>query len=112
MPRRVDQALSYALCGDQNSIQRDHKIAKLTGFDKPIIHGLCSYGISCRAVLKTILDYDQKANTGFEVRFSAPAYPGETQVVVMRQDEKMIPFRTTIKEHNVVSINNSKCTIT
>ncbi len=111
MPGRSDQALIYALCGDRNPIHRDPKIAKMAGFDKPISHGLCSYGISCYAVLKTLLDYDHEAITGFDVRFSSPAYPGETQVVEMWQDGKVISFRTSIKERDVVCINNGKCTI-
>jgi acyl dehydratase len=111
MPGRDDQALIYALCGDRNPLHRDPEFAKKAGFDKPIIHGLCSYGIACHAVLKTMLDYDHEAITGFDVRFSSPAYPGETQVVEMWQDDKVISFRTTIKERGVVVINNGKCTI-
>lgn len=111
MTGREDQALVYALCGDRNPLHRDPKIAKMAGFDKPIIHGLCSYGISCHAVLKTMLDYDHEAITGFDVRFSSPAFPGETQVVEMWKDDKVISFRTSIKERGVVVINNGKCTI-
>jgi len=111
MPGRVDQALLYALNGDRNPLHRDPVIAKKAGFDQPIIHGLCSYGIACHAVVKTMLDYDQSVITGFDVRFSAPAYPGETQVVEMWRDGKVISFRVTVKERNVVSIDNGRCTI-
>lgn len=111
MTNRKDQALLYALNGDRNPIHRDPEIAKKAGFEKPISHGLCSYGIACHAVVKTMLDYDQAAITGFDVRFSAPAYPGETHVVEMWKDGNVISFRTTIKERDVVCINNGKCTI-
>lgn len=110
MPGRKDQAMVYALCGDRNPLHRDPEFAKKAGFDVPILHGLCSYGISCHAVLKTMLDYDETRMTGFDVRFSSPVFPGETQVVEMWQDGKVISFRVRIKERDVVSINNGKCT--
>jgi acyl dehydratase len=111
MPGRVDQAMVYALCGDRNPLHRDPDFAKKAGFDVPILHGLCSYGIACHGVLKTMLDYDQAQMTGFDVRFSSPVFPGETQVVEMWKDDKVISFRVRIKERDVVSINNGKCTI-
>jgi len=110
MPGRVDQAMIYALCGDRNPLHRDPAFAKRAGFDVPILHGLCSYGIACHAVLKTMLDYDETRMTGFDVRFSAPVFPGETQMVEMWQDGKVISFRVRIKERDVISINNGKCT--
>jgi acyl dehydratase len=111
MPGRNDQALVYALCGDRNPLHRDPEFAKKAGFDKPILHGLCSYGIACHAVLKSMLGYDQTRITAFDVRFSAPVFPGETQVVEMWQDDNVISFRVRIKERDVVSINNGKCTV-
>lgn len=111
MPGRADQAMVYALCGDRNPLHRDPEFAKRAGFDRPILHGLCSYGIACHAVLKTMLDYDQTRITGFDVRFSSPVYPGETQVVEMWQDDDVISFRVRIKERDVVSINNGRCTL-
>ena len=111
MPGRKDQAMVYALCGDRNPLHRDPEFAKRAGFDVPILHGLCSYGIACHAVLKTMLDYDQTRMTGFDVRFSAPVFPGETQVVEMWKDDNVISFRVRIKERDVISINNGKCTV-
>ncbi|MDO8864017.1 MaoC/PaaZ C-terminal domain-containing protein [Haliea sp. E1-2-M8] len=109
MPGRNDQALIYALNGDRNPLHRDPTVAKKAGFDKPILHGLCSYGIACHAVLKTLLDYDQQSIKGFDVRFSAPAFPGETQVVEMWRDGNLISFRSTLKERNTVCIDNGRC---
>lgn len=111
MPGRADQAMVYALCGDRNPLHRDPDFAKRAGFDVPILHGLCSYGIACHAVLKTMLNYDNAAVAGFDVRFSSPVLPGETQVVEMWRDGKIISFRVRLKERNVVSINNGKCTV-
>ncbi|MCB1647555.1 MAG: MaoC family dehydratase N-terminal domain-containing protein [Pseudomonadales bacterium] len=111
MPGRVDQAMVYALCGDRNPLHRDPEFARKAGFDKPILHGLCSYGIACHAVVKTMLDYDQTRVAGFDVRFSSPVFPGETQIVEMWQDDNVISFRVKIKERDVISINNGKCTL-
>ena len=58
-----------------------------------------------------MLDYDHSAVASFDVRFSSPVYPGETQVVDMWRDGKVISFRTRIPDRNVVSINNGKCTV-
>ncbi|MBO6702322.1 MAG: MaoC family dehydratase N-terminal domain-containing protein [Pseudomonadales bacterium] len=111
LTQRDDQAMVYALCGDRNPLHRDPGIAAKAGFEKPILHGLCSYGIACHAVLKTMLDYDQTKMTSFDVRFSSPVLPGETHLVEMWKDDKVISFRTRIKERDVISINNGKCTI-
>ncbi len=111
MPQRSDQAMVYALCGDRNPLHRDPGIAKKAGFDVPILHGLCSYGIACHGVLKGMLDYDQTQVTGFDVRFSSPVFPGETQLVEMWKDDNVISFRVRIKERDVISINNGKCTL-
>lgn len=111
MPGRVDQAVIYALCGDRNPLHRDPNFAKAAGFDVPILHGLCSYGIACHAVVKTMLDYDQTQITGFDVRFSAPVFPGETQIIEMWKDDKVISFRARVKERDVIAINNGRCTI-
>ncbi|MDZ7685779.1 MAG: MaoC/PaaZ C-terminal domain-containing protein [Gammaproteobacteria bacterium] len=111
MPQREDQAMIYALCGDRNPLHRDPNVAKQAGFDKPILHGLCSYGIACHAVLKSALDYDETRMKGFDVRFSSPVFPGETQVLEAWQDDKVISFRVRIKERDVIAINNGKCMI-
>jgi acyl dehydratase len=62
-------------------------------------------------VLKTLLDYDHTRLTGFDVRFSSPVFPGETQTVEMWQDGNVISFRVRIKERDIIAINNGRCTI-
>ncbi len=108
---RVDQALLYRLSGDRNPLHSDPKIAKMAGFPRPILHGLCSYGTACRAVLKTMCNYDHTMITGFDVRFSSPVFPGESLVTEMWKDGSIVSFRSKVKERDVVVINNGKCTL-
>lgn len=108
---RADQALLYRLSGDRNPLHSDPNIAKMAGYPRPILHGLCSYGTACRAVLHTICDYDHTLITGFDVRFSSPVFPGETIVTEMWKDGSVVSFRSKVKERDVVVLNNGKCTL-
>jgi acyl dehydratase len=108
---RADQAFIYALSGDRNPLHRDPAVAKMAGFPRPILHGLCSYGTACRAIISTVCKYDATKITGFDVRFSAPVFPGETIVTEMWVDGSVVSFRCKVKERDVVVINNGKCTL-
>lgn len=108
---RPDQAFLYALSGDRNPLHRDPNVAKMAGFPRPILHGLCTYGTACRAVISTVCKYDAAKITGFDVRFSAPVFPGETVVTEMWVDDKVVSFRSRLKERDVVVLNNGKCTL-
>lgn len=110
---RPDQALLYRLSGDRNPLHADPDIAKAAGFPKPILHGLCTYGTCCRAIISSsVCDYDATKITGFDVRFSSPVYPGETIVVDIWKDGNIASFRARVKERDVMVINNGKCTLT
>jgi acyl dehydratase len=104
---RPDQALS----GDRNPLHRDPKVAKMAGFPRPILHGLCTYGTACRVVISTVCEYDPDRIAGFDARFSAPVFPGETIVTEMWIDGPVVSFRSKVKERDVVVINNGKCTL-
>jgi acyl dehydratase len=106
-----DQAFIYALSGDRNPLHRDPAIAKRAGFPKPILHGLCSFGTACRAVISTVCDYDARKITSFDVRFSSPVFPGETIVTEMWIDGNVVSYRSKLKERDVVVLNNGRCTI-
>ncbi len=108
---RPDQALLYRLSGDRNPLHSDPEFAKAAGFPAPILHGLCTYGTCCRALLGAVADYDHTKITGFDVRFSSPVFPGETILVDIWKDANFASFRARLKERDVVVINNGKCTL-
>lgn len=112
LPTRKDQALLYRLNGDRNPLHADPELAKRVGFPVPILHGLCTYGIACRAILQSVAAYDHTRIAGFDVRFSAPVYPGESIATDMWVDGKVVAFRCRVPERgDIVVINNGKCTL-
>ncbi|MEU3414064.1 MaoC/PaaZ C-terminal domain-containing protein [Streptomyces sp. NPDC006658] len=77
-PVREDQALLYRLCGDWNPLHADPDFARRAGFDRPILHGLCTYGMTLKAVVDTLLDGDVTRVRGYDTRFAGVVFPGET----------------------------------
>jgi acyl dehydratase len=108
---RADQALLYRLSGDRNPLHADPEFAQAAGFPRPILHGLCTYGTACKAVLQTVCDYDHTRITGFDARFSAPVFPGETIITDMWKDGDIVSFQCRLKERDAVVIRNGKCTL-
>ena len=105
---RPDQALVYRLCGDRNPLHSDPEFAKRGGFPKPILHGMCTYGITCRGVLQTYADYDPSAFKQHAVRFSSPVYPGETVSMDMWKDGNVVSFEAKVKERGVTVIKSGR----
>jgi acyl dehydratase len=108
---RPDQALLYRLNGDRNPLHSDPEFAKRAGFPRPILHGLCTYGLTCRAVLQAITDYDPDQILSHQVRFSSPVFPGETVSVDLWRDGKAISFEARIKDRGVTVIRNGLTTL-
>jgi acyl dehydratase len=80
---RPDQALTYRLSGDRNPLHSDPWFAALAGFDRPILHGLCTYGFTGRALLHTMCGSDPAKFRSMEGRFASPVFPGEELTVEM-----------------------------
>jgi acyl dehydratase len=81
VPTRRDQALLYRLTGDINPIHADPAVAKQAGFDRPILHGLCTYGIAARIALKALAGDDPARFKAFDARFAKVVMPGDTLIV-------------------------------
>lgn len=108
IPTSPDQALIYRLSGDRNPLHCDPAVAKAAGFPRPILHGMCTYGITCRAVLQTYAGYDPSRFKSHQARFSAPVFPGETVTVDLWKDGDVVSFEARIKDRGVTVIKNGK----
>ncbi len=104
---RHDQALLYRLSGDRNPLHSDPEFARRAGFDRPILHGLCTYGFTGRALLHTLCGSDPGRFVAMHGRFSRPTYPGEAMTVSLWVDGSTARFRTvgphggTVLDHGV-----------
>ncbi len=105
---REDQALTYRLSGDRNPLHSDPKFAELAGFPKPILHGLCTYGFTGRALLHTLCDSDPARFRSIEGRFSSPVFPGEALTVSMWVDGDEAVFQTAGDDGRVV-LDGGRC---
>jgi acyl dehydratase len=105
---RPDQALLYRLNGDRNPLHADPDVARMAGFDRPILHGLCTYGITCRAILAGITGFDPEPVASHQARFSAPVFPGDLITVDLWRDGKVISFEARVKARNATVIKNGK----
>jgi (3R)-3-hydroxyacyl-CoA dehydrogenase / 3a,7a,12a-trihydroxy-5b-cholest-24-enoyl-CoA hydratase / enoyl-CoA hydratase 2 len=107
-----NQALLYRLSGDWNPLHADPGFAKAFGFQKPILHGLCSFGIATRAVAQLAPEGDPRFVKSLKARFASTVLPGETLVTELwkegtAQGAQRIIFRTKIKERGEVCISNA-----
>jgi acyl dehydratase len=105
---RPGQALLYRLNGDRNPLHADPEVARRAGFERPILHGLCTYGITCRAVLREFVDFDPERIQSHQVRFSSPVLPGDTIAVDLWGDGEVVSFEARAKERSVTVIKNGK----
>lgn len=77
----VNQAYYYRLCADSNPLHVDPEISKMGGFDVPILHGLCTYGITAKALYEAYHKEDPNLMKKLTMRFTSHVYPGETLVI-------------------------------
>lgn len=106
IPTLPQQALIYRLSGDLNPLHADPAVARAAGFDRPILHGLATYGLAARAILRTLLAYDASRLVGLDVRFSAPVYPGETVRFEIWSEGTEARFRALVPARDTVVLNN------
>jgi len=105
------QALLYRLSGDKNPLHVDPNMAALGGFDRPILHGLCSFGIVCKAAVDKALNGDVTKVTRYQARFSGVVFPGETMVTSMWREGDKVLLSAATKERGTPVITNAALTI-
>lgn len=104
-------ALIYRLSGDMNPLHADPEVAAKGGFDKPILHGLGTYGVGGRALLEGICESDPARLKSFDVRFTSPVFPGETIRTELWRDGSVVSLRATAVERGKVVMDNGRAEV-
>lgn len=103
-------ALIYRLSGDLNPLHADPEIANAAGFDRPILQGLCTMGIACRAILSAYCDNRPERLKSLFVRFSKPVYPGETIRFEFFERDGAVLFRAVAMERDAIVLDRCRAT--
>ncbi len=104
-------ALLYRLNGDANPLHADPAVAAAAGFERPILHGLCSMGVAGRGLVHLFCDGDADRLAKMAVRFTSPVFPGETLRVEAWRDGDRIPFRMRVVERDVLVLNGCEAKV-
>ncbi|WP_018255537.1 MaoC/PaaZ C-terminal domain-containing protein [Salinispora mooreana] len=102
-PTDTRQALWYRLCGDRNPLHVDPAFAAHAGFPRPILHGLCTYGIVAKAAVDTLLDGDPDRVAGYQARFAGVVFPGETLRTEMWREDGQLVLRASVADRDNAS---------
>lgn len=106
IPVLPQQALLYRLCGDRNPLHSDPEFAAAAGFPRPILHGLCTYGMTCKAIVDAMLDADVAAVGSYGARFAGVAFPGETlKVGIWKDDGRFLASVVAPSRENAVVLS-------
>jgi acyl dehydratase len=112
MPTLPIAALIYRLSGDYNPLHADPAIARKAGFDKPILHGLCTYGVVCHSLVRAICNNDASRLRGMGARFTKPVYPGETiRTEYWSGEGSTVRFRCKSVERNELVLDRGIATL-
>jgi acyl dehydratase len=106
VPILPQQALLYRLCGDRNPLHSDPEFAAAAGFHQPILHGLCTYGMVCKAITDALLDGDAAAVAAYGARFAGVAFPGETlKVGIWKEDGRFLASVAAPSRDNAIVLS-------
>lgn len=109
---RPESALLYRLSGDFNPVHASPAVARKAGFERPILHGLCTFGIACRALIRGVCGGDPARLGAMSGRFSKSVYPGETQTVEMwSEGAGRVRFRTRIRDRDLTAVDFGEATL-
>jgi acyl dehydratase len=105
VPTSPAQALLYRMCGDRNPLHSDPDFAAAAGFPRPILHGLCTYGMTCKALVDNLLDGDVSGLRSYGARMAGVVFPGETlRVTAWKTDDKFNAVVTAPERDNAVAL--------
>jgi acyl dehydratase len=105
------QALLYRLSGDKNPLHADPSFAKMGGFDTPILHGLCSFGIVCKAAVDHALKGDVTKVARYQARFAGVFFPGETMLTSIWREGSKLLVASKSKERGTAVLSNAALTL-
>ncbi len=106
LPTIPQAALIYRLCADLNPLHADPAVARAAGFDRPILHGLATYGVAGHAILKTCCDYDPARLKSLGLRFSSPVFPGETIRTEIWREGARVQFQARVLERDKIVLSH------
>lgn len=104
-PTFAQQALVYRQSGDRNPLHSDPEVARAAGFPRPILHGLCTWGIAACILLRERLGWRPEALRSLDARFVSPVFPGETLVLECWDEPDGVRFRCGVKERGTVALD-------
>jgi acyl dehydratase len=95
----------YRLSGDYNPVHADPAAARRGGFDRPILHGRCTFGVAGHAILRAFCGYEGARLRAMSARFTSPVFPGETIRTELWRDASQVRFRSSIAARSVVVLD-------
>lgn len=106
-----NQALYFRLLGDFNPLHASPEAAQASGFPQPILHGACTYGIACAAILRGLCGFDPARLKEFEARFVGPVFPGEALAFLLWQEGEAVSFRAVAAERGATVLDNGRAVV-
>lgn len=105
------QALLYRMCGDRNPLHSDPEFAAAAGFPRPILHGLCTYGMTCKALVDRLLDAETGRVGSYGARFAGVVFPGETiRASVWHEGDRYVGVVTAPSRDDTVVLSDVELT--